>query len=324
MTDVVTTDALHKSFGRTCALDGLTFAVAQGEVHGFLGPNGAGKTTTLRILLGLVRADGGRASLLGGDPWRDAVELHRRLAYVPGDVALWPDLTGGEVIDLLGRLRGRLDTKRRAALLERFELDPTRKGRSYSKGNRQKVALVAALASDVEVLLLDEPTSGLDPLMEASFRECVREERERGRTVLLSSHILAEVEAVCDRVTIIRGGRVVESGALADLRHLARTSVTAEVAGDPAGLAGLPGVTGLRVDGVTVRCEVEMACLDGFVRQLAALGVRSLVSRPPTLEEIFLRYYGGAAEGGAGGTAEGGHGRGDAGLPPSSRGPGAP
>ena len=235
MADAVTIESLTKSFGPVRALDGLTFTVGTGQVHGFLGPNGAGKTTTLRVLLGLVRADGGRVRLLGGDPRRDAVALHRRLAYVPGDFALWPNLSGGETIDLLGRLRGGLDERRRAALLERFDLDPTRKSRSYSKGNRQKVALVAALASDVELLLLDEPTSGLDPLMEAVFRECVAEERERGRTVLLSSHILAEVEAVCDHVTIIRAGRVVESGALAGLRHLAGVSVTAELAGAPPG-----------------------------------------------------------------------------------------
>ena len=292
MGDVVATQSLVKDFGRTRALDGLTFSVEQGEVHGFLGPNGAGKTTTLRILLGLVRADSGTASLLGGDPWRDAVDLHRRLAYVPGDVALWPNLTGGETIDLLGRLRGGLDAKRRTALLERFDLDPGKKSRAYSKGNRQKVALVAALASDVELLLFDEPTSGLDPLMEASFRDCVRDERERGRSVLLSSHILAEVEAVCDRVTIVRGGRVVESGALADLRHLSRTSVTAELAGDPTGLVGLPGVADLRLDGHVVRCEVDTAHLTGFVSRLAGLGVRSLECQPPTLEELFLRYYG--------------------------------
>lgn len=297
MASVITTDELVKTFGRTRALDGLTFTVEAGEVHGFLGPNGAGKTTTLRILLGLVRADGGRALLLGGDPWRDAVELHRRLAYVPGDVALWPNLSGGEVIDLLGRMRGGLNEKRRAALLERFELDPTKKGRSYSKGNRQKVALVAALASDVELLLLDEPTAGLDPLMEASFRECIREEREAGRTVLLSSHILAEVEALCDRVTIIRSGRVVESGALSELRHLTRTTVTAELTGDPADLGDLPGVTGLRLEGRTLRCEVEAAHLSQLLGRLSAVGVGGLVSQPPTLEELFLRYYGDAPPG---------------------------
>src|SRR3954467_14075940 len=223
---------LVKTFGSTRALDGLDLTVAAGEVHGFLGPNGAGKSTTILVLLGLLKADAGTARLLGADPWRDAVALHRRLAYVPGDVTLWANLSGGEAIDLLGRLRGGLDERRRAALLERFELDPTKKGRAYSKGNRQKVALVAALSSDVELLILDEPTSGLDPLMEEAFRECVREERARGRTVLLSSHILSEVEALCDRVTIIRSGRTVETGSLADLRHLSRITIEAE---SPAG-----------------------------------------------------------------------------------------
>jgi ABC-2 type transport system ATP-binding protein len=295
MPSAIATESLTKSFGRTHALDGLTFAVERGEVHGFLGPNGAGKTTTLRILLGLVKADGGTASLLGGDPWRDAVALHRRLAYVPGDVSLWPNLSGGEVIDLLGRMRGGLDPQRRADLLERFDLDPTKKGRSYSKGNRQKVALIAALASDVELLLLDEPTSGLDPLMEAAFRECVAEQRDNGRTVLLSSHILGEVEAVCDRVTIIRGGRVVESGALADLRHLGLTSITAELTGEPPGLADLPGVTGLRVEDHTLHCQVAAADLSEAVQRLGAAGVRALVTQPPTLEELFLGFYGEAS-----------------------------
>src|SRR5215467_3632199 len=218
MTAAIEVAGLVKNFGQIRALDGLDLTVADGEVHGFLGPNGAGKTTTLRVLLGLLRADAGTVSLLGGDPWRDATTLHRRLAYVPGDVTLWPNLTGGEVIDLLGRLRGGLDPARRAELLERFELDPRKKGRTYSKGNRQKVALVAALASDVELLILDEPTSGLDPLMEEVFREVILQEKRRGdRTVLLSSHILAEVEALCDRITIIREGRTVETGTLAEM-----------------------------------------------------------------------------------------------------------
>src|SRR5881398_1845140 len=233
MTTAIDVAGLVKNFGRTRALDGLDLTVARGEVHGFLGPNGAGKTTTLRILLGLLRADGGTARLLGGDPWREATALHRRIAYVPGDVTLWPNLSGGEVIDLLGRLRGGLDQQRRADLLERFDLDPRKKARAYSKGNRQKVALIAALASDVELLILDEPTSGLDPLMESVFQDCINEERERGRTVLLSSHILAEVEALCDRVSIIRLGRTVETGTLDDLRHLSRSSIRAELAAPP-------------------------------------------------------------------------------------------
>ncbi|MCF3172937.1 ABC transporter ATP-binding protein [Streptomyces sioyaensis] len=286
-------DGLHKSFGRTHALDGLDLRVGAGEVHGFLGPNGAGKSTTIRVLLGLLRADGGTARLLGRDPWQDAVELHRRIAYVPGDVTLWRNLSGGEVIDLYGRLRGGLDTARRAELLERFELDPTKKGRTYSKGNRQKVALVAAFASapEVELLILDEPTSGLDPLMEEVFQSCVAEERDRGRTVLLSSHVLSEVEALCDRISIIRNGRTVESGSLGELRHLTRTSVVAELAGTPNGLATLPGVHGLELRGQRVTFQVDTDKLDAVLRSLGTSGVRSLTSTPPTLEELFLRHY---------------------------------
>jgi ABC-2 type transport system ATP-binding protein len=286
---------LVKSYGRTRALDGLDLQVKRGEVHGFLGPNGAGKTTTLRVLLGLLRADAGTVRLLDGDPWRDVATLHRRLAYVPGDVSLWPNLTGGEVIDLLGRMRGGVDEARRALLLERFELDPTKKGRAYSKGNRQKVALIAALASDVELLLLDEPTSGLDPLMEEMFRECIDEERQEGRTVLLSSHILAEAEALCDRVSIIRHGRTAETGTLAELRHLTRTSITAELSAVPDGLVDLHGVHALTTTttaaGSTVRCEVDADQLDAAVRVLSTAGIRSLTSRPPTLEDLFLRHY---------------------------------
>ncbi|MGN6792428.1 MAG: ABC transporter ATP-binding protein [Streptosporangiaceae bacterium] len=297
MSNAIDVAGLRKSYGKVTALDGLDLSVATGEVHGFLGPNGAGKTTTIRILLGLLRADGGSARLLGGDPWDDATTLHRKLAYVPGDVSLWPNFTGGEVIDLLGRLRGGLDEKRRASLLDRFELDPTIKSRAYSKGNRQKVALIAALASDVELLMLDEPTAGLDPLMEAAFRACIQDEREGGRTVLLSSHILSEVEALCDRVTIIRRGRTVESGTLADLRHLTRTSIFAELAAPPDGLDRLPGIHNLDVEGVRVRCEVDTDKLDGLLRQLTAVGVRSLTSQPPTLEELFLRHYSGDDDG---------------------------
>jgi ABC-2 type transport system ATP-binding protein len=288
---------LRKTYGKTIALDGLDLGVETGEVHGFLGPNGSGKTTTIRVLLGLLRAEGGTARLLGGDPWRQAVALHRRLAYVPGDVTLWPNLTGGEVIDLLGRLRGGLNAERRAALLQRFDLDPAKKTRTYSKGNRQKVALIAALASDAELLILDEPTSGLDPLMEAAFQECIEEERQGGRTVLLSSHILSEVEALCDRVTIIRLGRTVETGTLAELRHLTRTSVSAELATKPDGLDQLAGVHDLVLDtvaaGTRVRCEVDSDQLEDLLKRLVAAGVRTLTSQPPTLEELFLRHYAG-------------------------------
>ena len=297
MNDAIDVAGLRKAYGKVVALDGFDLTVAVGEVHGFLGPNGAGKTTTIRILLGLLRSDGGTMRLLGGDPWTDATALHRRLAYVPGDVSLWPNFTGGEVIDLLGRLRGGIDPTRRASLLERFELDPTVKARAYSKGNRQKVALIAALASDVELLLLDEPTAGLDPLMEAAFRRCIEEERQRGRTVLLSSHILSEVEALCDRVTIIRSGRAVETGSLADLRHLTRTSIEAELAGPPVGLDGILGVRNLDVEGNRVRCQVDTDKLDGLLRVLTGIGVRTLVSQPPTLEELFLRHYSGGGPG---------------------------
>ena len=292
MTDAIRTDTLVKTYGRTRALDGLDLSVATGEVHGFLGPNGAGKTTTLRVLLGLIRSDGGTASLLGGDPWHDATRLHKRLAYVPGDVTLWPNLTGGEVIDLLGRLRGGQDAKRKAELLERFQLDPSKKGRTYSKGNRQKVALVAAFASTVDLLLLDEPTSGLDPLMEEVFREVVREDQQgTGRTVLLSSHILSEVEALCARVTIIRAGKAEETGTLTELRHLTRTSIKADLATVPGGLSDLPGVHGFRTHDHRVEFDVDTDKLDEALKHLTAAGVRGLVSQPPTLEELFLRHY---------------------------------
>jgi ABC-2 type transport system ATP-binding protein len=296
MDNAISVSGLVKNFGATRALDGLDLNVRSGEVHGFLGPNGSGKSTTIRILLGLLRPDAGTARLLGGDPWRDAVALHRRLAYVPGDVTLWPNLTGGEVIDLLGRLRGGLDPKRKADLLDRFELDPRKKGRAYSKGNRQKVGLIAALASDVDLLILDEPTSGLDPLMEEVFQECIEQDKRAGRTVLLSSHILAEVEALCDRVTIIRNGRTVESGTLDELRHLHRTSIDVELAELPEGLADLPGVHDVKADRGHVRFDVDTKALDDALRYLTRFGVRSLTSQPPTLEELFLRHYEGVKQ----------------------------
>ncbi|MFI9580363.1 ABC transporter ATP-binding protein [Streptomyces sp. NPDC052236] len=292
MTNAITVAGLHKAFGRTHALDGLDLAVETGEVHGFLGPNGAGKSTTIRVLLGLLRADSGATQLLGKDPWNDAVELHRRLAYVPGDVELWPNLTGGEAIDLLSRLRGGINKHRRDELIERFDLDPTKKGRAYSKGNRQKVAIVAALASDAELLLLDEPTAGLDPLMEVVFQDVILQAKHAGKTVLLSSHILAQVEKLADRVSIIRLGRVVQSGTLSEMRHLTRTTVEAETERPADGLDALPGVHEVRTEGGRVWFAVDGAHLDGAIRRLSESGIRSLISHPPTLEELMLRHYG--------------------------------
>ncbi|MGY6500633.1 MAG: ABC transporter ATP-binding protein [Acidimicrobiales bacterium] len=292
MTPAISIDEAVKTFGPTRALDGLDLKVAAGEVHGFLGPNGSGKTVTIRCLLGLLRADSGRLSLLGGDPWHDAVELHRRLAYVPGDVNLWPTLTGGEVIDLLGRLRGGLDATRRDTLIDRFDLDPRKKSRTYSKGNRQKVALVAALASDAELLILDEPTAGLDPLMEAVFQDCILELKAEGRTVMLSSHILAEVERLCDRVTIIRLGRAVQSGTLSDLRHLTRTTISVETRRPVTGLADDAGVHDLVEHDGRVEFDVDSDDLDRIVRHLTTFEITALTSHPPTLEELFLRHYG--------------------------------
>lgn len=283
---------LTKRFGPTQALDGLDLRVGPGEVHGFLGPNGAGKSTTIRILLGLARADGGTVRLLGSDPWDDAVSLHRQIAYVPGDVTLWPGLTGGEIIDLLARMRGGIDERRRTELIERFDLDPTKRARSYSKGNRQKVSLVSAFASNARLLLLDEPSSGLDPLMENVFQQCVAEARDRGSTVLLSSHILAETEKLCDRLTLIRAGRTVETGTLASLRHLSRTSITAELLREPGDLGRIRGVQDVRFEGQVLHAQVDADALDELIRALGQAGVRSLVSRPPTLEDLFLRHYG--------------------------------
>ena len=296
MTTAISADGLVKRFGRHSALDGLDLRVRAGEVHGFLGPNGAGKTTTLRVLLGLLRTDAGAASVLGMDPWRDAAALHRRLAFVPGDVSLWPNLTGGEVIDLLGALRGGLDPARRAELVDRFQLDPGKKCRAYSKGNRQKVALVAAFASPVELYLLDEPTSGLDPLMMAVFQDVVREASASGATVLLSSHILSEVEALCDRLTIVRNGRTADTGSFEELRHLTRTTVAVDTAAPADGIALLPGVHDAVVDGTHAEFSVDHADLGRALEHLVGLGVLALQTTPPTLEELFLRHYSGGAD----------------------------
>ena len=304
MEHVIHAEGVVKTFGSTRALDGLDLTVEAGQVHGFLGPNGAGKSTTIRVLLGLLRKDAGLVRVLGGHPWRDAVALHRRLAYVPGDVNLWPNLSGGEAIDLLSDLRtgqggrrGRrsaADRSRRDELVERFQLDPTKRCSTYSKGNRQKVALVAGLAADVELYLLDEPTSGLDPLMETVFQDVVREVTAAGATVLLSSHILAEAEALCDAVSIIRDGRVVETGTLAQLRHLTRTRLVVTTTTPVDGLDAAPGVHELVLSdgGLTASVEVDPEHLGAVVRHLGEHGVVSLVSTPPTLEELFLRHYG--------------------------------
>ena len=288
---VIDVHGLVKSFGTTRALDGLDLVVERGETHGFLGPNGAGKTTTLRLLLGLLRADSGSTRLLGGDPWKDSVALNARLAYVPGDVALWPSLTGGETIDILGRMRGGLDSARRARLVEAFALDTSVKVSAYSKGNKQKVALVAALAADVELYVFDEPTDGLDPLMSEVFRTEVGALGAAGRTVLLSSHVLAEVDAVCDRISIVRSGRIVETGSLADLRHLQRMTVVAVTSHELHGLEDVVGLHDVSYDDRTLRCTVEPGGLADLLTHLTAAGIVSLESRPPTLEEMFLRYY---------------------------------
>ncbi len=314
---VIDVSGLKKSFGTSIALDGVDLNVPRGEIHGFLGPNGAGKSTTIRVLLGLLKANGGTARVFGKDAWSDAVDIHRRLAYVSGEVSLWPTLTGGEAIDLLTRLRGACaapgflvlpraaygtnprrwpgsdaDPARRAGLLERFDLDPGKKIKAYSKGNRQKVALVAALTTEAELYIFDEPTSGLDPLMEAVFRDYVTEIRTRGGTVLLSSHILAEVEALCDRMSIIRQGRIVESGTLVELRHLSRTEVVAVLEHPVPDLAGLSGVHNISIDGATVRCHVDGTAMSKFLAAIVPAGVTSLSAHPPTLEELFLRHYG--------------------------------
>ncbi|MDF2434997.1 MAG: polyether ionophore transport system ATP-binding protein [Mucilaginibacter sp.] len=292
MTELIEARGLVKTFGRVRALDGLDLSVASGEVHGFLGPNGAGKSTTIRVLLGLIRASGGGVSVLGLDPWRDAVRAHRDIAYVPGDVNLWPSLTGGEAIDLLTSLRGGADARLRADLIDEFDFDPRKRARSYSKGNRQKVALIAAFARPASLYLLDEPSSGLDPVMEAVFRRQIARVRKDGATVLLSSHILSEVEELCDRVTIIRSGKTVETGTLVDLRHLTRTSFSAVTGADATAIESLPGVHGVHTEGGKLVFDVDTDSLQPVLSALASAGVQGLTVAPPSLEELFLRHYG--------------------------------
>lgn len=289
---VIRAEGLVKTFGPVRALDRLSLNIAEGEVHGYLGPNGAGKSVTMRVLLGLLRPDSGTVRLFGKDPWKHAVELHRRLAYVPGDVELWPNLTGGEVIDMFLRLRGHFSRQRRDDLIERFNLDPRKKAHTYSKGNRQKVALIAALASEVDLLLLDEPTAGLDPLMEAVFQEVIGEAKSAGRSVLLSSHILAQVEALSDRLSIIREGHIVESGSLSQLRHMTRTTVEVQTERSAESIAGHGFVHDFRTEGERSVFEVDGDHIQEVMRHLAELGTRSIVAHPPTLEQLLMRHYG--------------------------------
>ena len=287
----ISTEGLTKQFGDVVALDHLDLEIARGEVVGYLGPNGAGKTTTIRLLLGLSRPSEGRAEIFGLDCQRQPVQTHRRLAFVAGEANLWPSLTGAETLALLGRVHGQVDEAYRDQLIERFDLDPTKKVRAYSKGNRQKVILIAALTVRPDLLVLDEPTSGLDPLMEQAFRQCVGEARDRGQTVFLSSHIMSEVEALCDRVGILRDGRLVEMGTLAEMRHLSALSVEAKFEGTISDLSVVPGVSAVEVDGSTVRCQVR-GSIEPLVKVLAAAGVTELLSREPSLEELFLAQYG--------------------------------
>ena len=291
METAIRTENLSKSFGSTQALVDLNLEVPAGEVIGYLGPNGAGKTTTIRLLLGLIRAARGRAEVFGVDCQTDPVRAHRRVAYVPGEASLWPSLTGMETLHLLGRVQGTVDPAYRDLLIERFEFDPSKKVRAYSKGNRQKLILIAGLVTRADLLLLDEPTSGLDPLMERAFRDCIAESRQRGQTVFLSSHILSEVEAVCDRIAILRAGRLVEVGTLADMRHLSALQVESELDGTVPDLSVVPGVSAVEVDGNRVRCQVS-GPVEPLLQVLAAAGVRHLLSREPSLEELFLAHYG--------------------------------
>jgi len=288
---ILLTRNLKKKFGQFYALDGVNIEVKQGEVYGFIGPNGAGKSTTIRVLLGIIKATSGEAKIFGLDAWKDAVEIHKRIAYVPGDVNLWPNLTGGEVIDLFAKLKGNNNSKRQDELIEMFQLDPSKKCRTYSKGNRQKVALVSAFSSDADLYILDEPTSGLDPLMERVFQECVREVKNNGKSVLLSSHILSEVEKLCDRVGIIRQGKMIEQGSLEELRHLTRTNLTIETKKPIENLDDVKGIHDLQISGKAVSFQVDSEKLDSVIKYISQYGVLKIESAPPTLEDLFLRHY---------------------------------
>ncbi|EQB37221.1 ABC transporter ATP-binding protein [Virgibacillus sp. CM-4] len=297
---VLQTTNLTKKFGKFTALDGVNIEVNEGEVYGFIGPNGAGKSTTIRILLGILKATKGNVTIFGKDAWSNAVSIHERIAYVPGDVNLWPNLTGGEVIDLFVKLRGGNNQSRREALIKRFELDPTKKCRTYSKGNRQKVALVAAFSSDADLYILDEPTSGLDPLMEKVFQDCVLEAKQAGKSILLSSHILSEVEKLCDRVGIIRQGKIIESGSLSEMRHLTRTNLLVETKQDIVALSEVEGVHAIEREGNEISFQVDTEKLDDVIRYISKFGLVKLESAPPTLEDLFMRHYEGNITAGAG------------------------
>ena len=288
---VIEIKELTKYYGKLRALNKVDLKVEQGEVYGFIGPNGAGKSTTLRIIMGLLKKNSGEIMLLGEDPWDNAVELHRRVAYVPGEVNLWPNLTGGEVIDLLGRLRGGFKRERKDELIKRFKLEPNKKCGTYSTGNKQKVALISAMVSDVELYIFDEPTLGLDPLMEEVFREYIKELQEEGKTILLSSHILEEVEALCNKVSIIKEGEIIESGTFTELRHLTRTSMAVGSKNPIKGLENLEGVHNLMVDGDNVKFSVDTEKIESVLKYISQYQVNSLISNPPTLEELFIRYY---------------------------------
>lgn len=284
---------LTKRFGKFTALKGIDLTLNQGEVFGYIGPNGAGKTTTINVLLGILKATSGRAQIFGKDVWNDAVEIHKHIAYIPGEVNLWPNLTGGEVIDLLTSLHGEADSAKRKKLLKLFELDPTKKCRTYSKGNRQKAALVSAFATDSDLYILDEPTSGLDPLMEQVFQECVGELKNDGKTILLSSHILSEVEKLCDRISIIREGKIIETGTLAELRHLTNTTMTVSTEKPIENLAEIKGISGIKQQNHGFSFQVETAEIGNVMTVLSRYGITRLESAPPTLEDLFMRHYGG-------------------------------
>jgi ABC-2 type transport system ATP-binding protein len=288
---VIRTRGLSKRYGHQFALKDLDLEVFEGEVLGYLGPNGAGKTTTIRLLLGLIAPTAGSATIFGLDVQRQAPAVHRRLAYVPGEASLWPSLTGAETLALLGRVHGRVDPAYRDELIARFDFDPTKTVRAYSKGNRQKLSLIAALMTRAELLILDEPTSGLDPLMEQTFRRCIEEAKPAGQTVFLSSHILSEVEALCDRVAILRAGELLEIGTLAELRHLAALSVEATFEGAPPDLHAVPGVSAVEIEGQRLRCQVA-GSIEPLLRVLSTAGVSELLSARPSLEELFLAHYG--------------------------------